>query len=279
MVLNQLQQDVEYGVGQRVAPAMFMPSRIMGKVDRRRGAMNYYDPKLLGFQTLQQAVQAMPAGGDVGIGKDYMQMLAQWIEDDFMIDWMKLPEHGGMTATEVNDRKQLRAVGLTGALGTIERELMGVLGDRTLAVMTEENMVGVPPEALQGVGVDWDYAGPLAMAQQQAMVDSVQRLFELNQMARAGAQDDFIDVVVFDEGLRLAANSLGLPPAIIETMEAVAQAKAQQAQQKQEQAEAQNAQTGAAAFQSGAQGLAALQGAATAGAANNIRSPQMQMAA
>lgn len=261
LVLNRLQQMVEKGVEVRVDPPMFAPNRLFGKpLDRRAGALNVYDEMGLGFQNLKDAIQYLPVGGDVGIGVDYMKMLEDRIGRVFLTDWMKLRDSGAVTAEEIIERRNLRIRALGAYVPNVDRDLMGVIGDRTLQVMLDEDQLPPPPEALRGVDVDWDYAGPLAVAQQQGQVESVSKMIDL--ATRASAVDpDVTSCLAIEEGLRAAAEGLAVPAGVMRSRADTANRRAAMEEARAADAQAQQLAQVGAAFRDGSQGAATLVGA------------------
>lgn len=255
MVLNALQADVEAGVALRVRPPMFAPARLFGKaVDRRAAALNIYEESALGFQNIKDAIQYMPVGGDVGIGTQYMEMLERRIEQAFGTDWMRLPDSGNRTATEINDRRDTRLRAMAALIPGVDRDLMGVCASRTLEVMVQEGQLPAPPEQLSSVEVDWDYAGPLAIAQQMGQADIFERLLGLAERV-AGIDSNEIAVLALGEGLRSTADALGAPNGLTRSREQTKAIQDANAQRAQEEHEAEMAAKGAAAVRDGAQGV------------------------
>lgn len=258
LVLNDLQGSVERGVAGRVEPAMFAPSRFLSKpLDRRRGAVNYYDESGLGFQNLKDAIQYLEMGGDVGIGVDYMKMLGEDLEDIFLLSQAKLRENGNVTAEEVIERRTLRIRGMIAYVPSVDRDLMGVTADRTLEAMVAEDQLPPPPDQLAGVEVDWDYAGPLAIAQQQGQVDSIRQLLVVAQQAMA-IDPESVDVLALDEGLRATAEAVAAPAGVQRSRVDVDERRAARRAQQQAEQEAQVAATSAAAARDGAQAVNSL---------------------
>ncbi|TCS14551.1 portal protein [Caulobacter sp. BK020] len=258
LVLNDLQGSVERGVAGRVEPAMFAPSRFLSKpLDRRRGAVNYYDESGLGFQNLKDAIQYLQQGGDVGIGVDYMKMLAADLEEVFLTDWMKLRENGNVTAEEIIERRNLRIRSMVAYVPSVDRDLMGVTADRTLEAMVAEDQLPSPPDQLSGVDVDWEYAGPLAIAQQQGQVDAIRQLLGVAQIA-ANMDPESVDVLALDEGLRAVAEAVAAPAGVLRSRQATDERRAARREAQQAEQEAQVAATTAAAARDGAQAVNSL---------------------
>lgn len=255
MVLNQLQGDVEYGVGRRVRPPMFAPARLFGKpVDMRNGSLTIYEESGLGFQNLKDAIQYMPSGGDTGVGAQFMEMLERRIEQAFGTDWMRLPDTGNRTATEINDRRDTRLRAMAALIPGVDRDLMGVCASRTLEVMVQEGQLPPPPEQLSEVDVDWDYAGPLAIAQQMGQADIFDRLLGLAERV-ANIDQGAIAVLALGEGLRATADALGAPNGFTRSRKEAEAIHAADLQRQQEAHEAEIAAKNAAALRDGAQGV------------------------
>jgi hypothetical protein len=257
-LLNNIQAAVERGVDLRVDPPLWMPVGLLdGPVDRRSGAVNSYDQVGLGFQSLRDAVQKMDVGGDVNVGVEYMRFLTGNIEQAFFVDWMRLRENGNMTATEVQERRDLRLRAMSAIVPAIDRDWMGPVADRTLAAMVAEDQISPPPEALEGVEVDWDYAGPLAVAQMQGQGEAIARL--LDQALKARELDPgSVAVVEVAEGLRSLAESWGVPPGALRSRAAVAEQRAAEAEASQRAQEAELTEQAARAARDGGQAVASL---------------------
>lgn len=258
MVLNSLQGSTERGVSLRNDPPLFAPAQLFGEpVDRRPGAVNIYDEAGLGFQNIKDAVQRLDIAGDVNVGVEYMRMLQQNIEQAFFTDWMRLRETGQMTAEEVRERRDMRLRAMSSFVPAVDRDLMGVAADRTLEAMVEELQLPDPPATLRGVEVDWDYAGPLAVMQQQGAAEAIGRVFEHAQLA-ATLDPASVSVLAVAEGLRAIAEGFGVPAGVLNSREDVAKERARQAQQQEDQQAAEQAALGAQALRDAGQGAASL---------------------
>ena len=261
MVLNALQQGVENAVELRNNPPLLMPQRLFAKpLDRRGGAANYYDASKLGFQNAPDAVMKLDIAGDVSVAATYLARLEQNVEQAFFTDWMRLRESGNMTAEEVRERRDLRLRGMSAFVPGVDRDLMGVTADRTLEVMDAEAQLERPPAQLSAVDVDWDYSGPLAIAQLKAQADGVLQTFEA--ALRAKDLDPSAPyVLAVEEGLRTVAEAYALGPEQTRSREEVAALRERDAQAQRLAQDAELANQAAQALQAGGQGIAALQGA------------------
>lgn len=266
-MLNAMMESVLRGAELRADPPLMAPLRLFSRaLQRKPGAVNYYQASQLGLQTAEQAVRALHVAGDVGIGVDLIKEMRQQIEYAFFIDWMRLRENGNMTATEVNERRDLRLRALSPIVGRTESDFMGPTSERTFEINAAAGHFGEPPEGLAGLDIAWAYTGPMALAQQQGQREAVLATVEL--VGRMGEFDPRARMV-FDaeEAVRVNGEAMGLAPAVLRTRMAVAQMADTQAQAESEVAAAQEAGQAAAALRDGAQGVASLAGAMGGGVA------------
>ena len=254
IALNRLQDMVEYSVGMQVAPPLFTPTRLFKKPSRDLGYFNYYDPKMLGFSSLKDLVQAMPTGGNPAIGVEWMEKLQAWVEEPFRTFIMQLRDAGNVTAEEVRYRKRMNMVGQTALLTSLGPDLMSVIGDRTLAIDKEENFVDAPPQSLDRAKIAWEFTGPLFIAQQENQVDAMERLVGMAQQAMS-VDPDSVAVLSLDEGLRVVAEGVAAPPTVLKSREKYYSILKQRAQDRQDAQDAQTAAMGAQAFRDASQGM------------------------
>ncbi len=257
-LLNAVMESVIRGAELRVDPPLMVPLRLFAQaIDRRRGAVNYYNAGQLGLQNADQAVRSLNVGGDVTLGVELVRELRLQLDAAFYVDWMRLRESAQMTATEVNDRRDMRLRGMSPIVGRIEADFMGPTADRTFEVNAGELHFGQIPETLAGLDIQWGYTGPMALAQLQAQRESITLSLAL---AEQVAKHDPAAARVIDaeEALRVFGDSVGLSPAVMRSREAVAKMREAQERQEQEAATAANDETMARALQAGAQGVANL---------------------
>lgn len=260
-VINALQQGTELAVALRNNPVLMKPARMFGKpLDRRPGAVNNYDQAGLGFSSARDAIQKLDLAGDANIGVEYMRGLANEVDEIFYIDWMRPNDGVQKTAEEIRDTRDLRVRAMTALIPAVDRDLIGVAADRTLAAMVEENQLPVPPPALRGAHVDWDYKGPLALLQLRGQAEAVEKLFAVTSQA-IGLDPAAGLVLMVSEGLRAVGESLGVPLGTLRSRSDEAEKRAAMQQQAADTASIKDVATGAGAFQQGAQGVATLAGA------------------
>lgn len=259
--LSVLQQGVENAVDLKVSPPTMMPRRMFGKpLDRRPGATNLYDSGQLGFMAAREAFQTLDIAGDVGVGQAYHDKLAQNVESAMLVDWMRLRETGNVTAEEIVERRNLRVGIMSAHVPGIDRDWMGVVGDRSAEIMMAEGDLGDPPPELSGARVDWDYAGPLARAQRQRQAEAFDRMFQRAMQARE-LDPSAPYVLNVMEGLRACAEAEGLPIGTLRPRGEVAALVEEEQARAEQAAQMEQMQQGATALRDGAQGMASLAGA------------------
>ncbi|HEV2530946.1 portal protein [Phenylobacterium sp.] len=260
MVLNHLQQGIENSASQKAEPALAVPARMFGKsLDRRPGAINSYNPAGLGLQRADQAILKLDFTGNPTEAIAFRKELINDIEIGYFTDWLRLREAGDMTAEEVNERRDLRLRGMSSIVANCEQP-MSVLGDRSLEALAAEGVLAPAPPSIAKADVDWEYAGPLAVAQLSGNVRSMLQL--LNAWALTSKADPAAGQTVdLEESLRVIADGLGTPASVLRSRAAVAQARAQQAQQQQDQHQAEIAAKAGQAVGAAGQGMAAVAGA------------------
>lgn len=266
IVLHNLTQMAENAVGLQADPPLMVPKRMFGKaIDRRMGAVNYYDNAGLSFQNAGQAIQRVNIAGNVEVAAAWLARLESNVEGGLLVDFVRLRESGNVTAEEIVERRRLRIGAMAGFVPEIDRDWMGKGADRTLDVMVAEGIVRNPPEQLSEVDVDWDYAGPLAQEQLRGQVDSFEMAARLALEVR-DLDQSAIYALNIEEGLRAVGEALALPPKAMRSRAEVAEMRARDEQAKILAENTQMAEMAGRALQSGGQGAANL---ATADAIQN----------
>lgn len=276
-MLNAIMEAVISGAEKIVDPPVIAALRMFGKpVDRRRGAVNYYQASQLGLQTAEQAVRPLVQAGDIKIGVELVREIRRQIDYTFYVDWMRLGENANMTATEVNDRRDMRLRGMASIVARVERDLMGPIAERTFEISVEDGLFADPPASVAGLDIGWSFTGPMAMAQLQQQRDAISLSVSLaKQIAELEAQGK-PGVLDTEEAQRIFGESTGLAPAVLKTRAAMAEIRAAQDAAEAQAAETQNTAGQAAALRDGAQGVNSLVQAMGAGGGGG---EQMAMAA
>jgi hypothetical protein len=114
MVLNHLQEAIENAASQKAVPPLAIPARMFGRVlDRRPGALNTYNAAGLGLARADQAIIKLDFTGDIGAAIELKRSLIDDIEMGYFVDWTRPRETGDQTATEVNDKRDVRLRGMS----------------------------------------------------------------------------------------------------------------------------------------------------------------------
>jgi hypothetical protein len=154
-----------------------------------------------------------------------------------------------MTATEVHVRVGLIRQLLGPIYGRLQAEYLAPMVERCFGLAYRAGLVGMAPDSLGGANLKVKYNNPLARAQKMEDVAASERLDQtLVTYASLGATVPAaaaaLDVIDFDEKLRITIDGLGVPlkatrdvDALAAFRQARAEAQAAAAQQaKQEQA-------------------------------------------
>ena len=259
MTLNHLQEAVENAASQKAQPTLAVPARMFGKtIDRRPGAMNAYNAVGLGLQRADQAILKLDFTGDPADatgahpGPDH-----HGDETGCFVDWLRMRESGDMTATEVNEWRDIRLRGMSSIVANME-EPTTLLGDRTMEIMIAEGEIPPgAPASVAGAMVDWEYAGPLQIAQLKGNVQTLLQI--MNARGLAMQQDpDSAQAIDLEACLRSLHEGLGAPMTTLRSAAWVDQQRQARAHAAQQQADAQKLATVAGAVKDGGGGVASL---------------------
>lgn len=222
-----------------VNPPMAAPSAaVTGVIDLLPNRVSYVDGLGAG-QALRPAVEINP--NVVTIFDQKIQRHELRIREAFFADlWLMLSEQTGtMTAREVQERREEKLLQLGTVLEALQDELLDPLIDRLFGIALRRGRIPPPPEELQGHALKVEYVSIMAQAQKLLSVTGIERIatFVGN---LAALKPEVLDKLDLDQLVDELADSLGVPPAIIRTDEAVealrqARAKAQQQQAAAEQ--------------------------------------------
>jgi hypothetical protein len=266
MVLNHLCEAIEDVASQRARPPLGAPARMFGKtLDRRAGALNSYNPSALGLQKAQDAIIKLDFTGDPTEAVALKKSLIEDIELGFFVDWLRLRENGDVTAEEIRERHDMRLRGMSSIVANLA-DPTSWMGDRAMDIMLEEGQIPPGPPSIAGADVEWEYAGPLQIAQ---LMGNVQGMLQLINARGLVAEQDpaAAQAIDLEACLRVIHDGLAAPTKTLVSVAAV-QARREAMQREQaEQAAASKAAAGAAAIKDAGAGAASIADAgASAGA-------------
>ena len=263
--LNHYHAGIENNLDLINEPPLMYLNGIFDKFSFDAGALTSVDPFAVGMASLKDAVLPVNVAGNVAPAMSYVDRMELRIGEFFFTDWMKLRENGNMTATEVNERRDLRIRSMSSLVPGLDRDMFGNEADRIMELKARRRLLPSPPPALANKFISWDYAGPLADAMRANQTDVLGKLFSLWQSLIEQAPQ-IADIIDIDSLVRTWADGQGVEPGILrskaDAARLTAAREAQAAQEKQQQA----LQTGATALRDSAQGIATLANAGNGGA-------------
>lgn len=233
------------------------PNVFGGRFDRRPGAFNPVNNNRLFGQDMRQVMGKIDLGGDASIG---VQLLDRWrssVEQAYFMDWLTLREGANITATEVNDRRDIRLRMLAPINARMEQEYFNPIVEDFFFAMLGARMFLPPPRSLASEEIGFTYSSPLALAQRGQYVDAIERTFATAKLAMEFDENAGL-VLRTDEMLRDAARLRGVSEKRLRSFEELEQMRQQRAEQQQQAHEAELAKAAGSAVQSGAQGVATL---------------------
>jgi hypothetical protein len=121
-------------------------------------------------------------------------------------------------------------------LERLQNEFLKPVNDRAFYIALNNNLLPLPPEALQGADIKVEYISNMAQMQKASTLTSIEQLRDYV-LSVAQADPSALDKWDADESIDKYADALGTPPSLVISDEKVAQKRqAQQQQQQQQQA-------------------------------------------
>ena len=193
-----------------------------------------------------------------------MDMVRSRIRNAFFADlWLMITnmERSGVTATEIDARREEKMLVLGPVLETLHHELLDPLIERVFSILSRAGMIPPAPDEMGDAPVQVEYTSILAQAQKAVATNSIEQLvgFAGNLIA---VDPSVINKVDFQQAVDEYSNALGAPRRIVRSDQDVQ--KIEDAQ-NQARAEAQQKQEAMQAMQIGAQSAKVLSEADTGG--------------
>jgi len=231
--LQQQQKRKAQAIDKMVNPPMTAPTSLRGKPSTViPGGTTYVDP-LQGGQGFSPAYTVTPRLGEM---QQDIAEVQERIQRGFFADLFAMminSDRRNITATEVAVRQEEKLVLLGPVLQRLNTELLDPLLDDVFAFALEANLLPEPPEALQGQDLRVEYVSLLAQAQQAVAASALERTMAFTGNLVA-VQQDVIDNIDFDEGIRQYAEILGNSPNLLVDKGAVKKKREERAQQQQQ---------------------------------------------
>jgi len=245
MSLNELMETTLEAGAKAIDPAILTTQRgLMSDMDLGRG----------GLTVLRDvdALKAFDTGSNWQANDLIFQRLVTSINRTFYVDQLELKESPAMTATEVQVRYELMQRLLGPTLGSIQRDYLDKLIERTFGILQREGMLPEPPASVGG-DIDIEYTGPMARSHRQAEAIATQKWIE-GLVQYASVDPEVLDVVDTEEMPIQMGITGGVPATMMRSKKEI-QAKRKERAEQQEQArememaqmEAQTNKTGAEA--------------------------------
>lgn len=148
---------------------------------------------------------------------------------------------------ELTQRNQERLLQLGPILLRLHREFLGGIITRTFNQAARAGILPPAPPQLQDVGLKIRYISTMALAQQSAETDSIERMFDFAGRIAGAGFEDILDTIDSDKAGEKYAKIIGFPADALRTPEAIAGIRQARAQAQQAQAMAEMANKGASA--------------------------------
>jgi hypothetical protein len=239
-------------------PPIYMPvGFLLKKVDRRPGAVNYYDATKAAMMR-NDPIKNMLQTGDAQLSVALLNIAHEKIDKAYFIDWMTLPDNIAETATAVRERQDLRTQGLSHMVSRQEVEALDPMVNHCFMGLAKLDWFDDPPQGLMDDDeMEFAYSTPLHLAQQRADVDAVNRMIATVQQLE-GIKPGSAQRLNVDEIIPYMASRFGMPNDLL-TDPAEAQAKDAEAENAAAETQGiQNLQIGASAAQQGAKAIETL---------------------
>jgi len=231
-VLNKATELELQAWAKHIDPPWFMEDDgVVGKVNLNPGkGTTVRDKDALWFYEFR---------GRPDIGRIKLEELRQGIKQSFFVDQLELPQSDRMTAEEIRTRVELMQRVLGPTLGRLETEFLNPLIQRVFSIMLRAGALGEIPQALSDrTEIDVQYTGPLARAERQSEISSIQRLVE-TLVPLAQVDPTILDILDTDAVARFVSEQLDVDDSVLRDEAALTEARQARAQQQQQQQQAQ----------------------------------------
>ena len=227
-VLNKIRELELRALNKAVDPPLIAPHQgIVGAFKLIPGAINYSrEPERIKFLPFEGRFDLTNLKGDE---------LKRGIRSMFMADQLVMPEKPNMTAQEVIELRDQFQRMLGPTVSRFESEVLMPLVLRTFGIGYRTGLFPPPPEILHGLtDIDVEFVGSLAKAQKLSDVTAITQWFGMLGQA-AQFSPDVIDLVNFEESLRILGDRLAVPGEALRSEEEIMQTRTMKAEQAEEQ--------------------------------------------
>lgn len=234
--IHELSKQYAIAVQKLVNPPVFLPVELKKKLNLNPGATNYYNGAMgnVGQPIFQQTSL------DLTHLQSKIQQIQQSIENQMYVRLFTvlMMQEQQRTATEVEAIKGEGLVLLSSIIGNIQEEKVVPIVLRTFTIAKKYGLLPQPPEEMVKVSgnlINVELSGPLAQSmrayhQTIGITKGMQAIAGVMQLNPESSIN-----IDFDELLRQAATSNGMPQTIIREVSEVKKIKKQVVQQQQQQ--------------------------------------------
>jgi hypothetical protein len=231
--LNQMGKTLLKAGHKAVDPPLLAPSdSFKSQVRTWPGGISYYDANALGSAGGRIPIQPLHSGANMPLGREMQNDVREQVWSAFFRNVLNLPTQGPqMTATEILERKEefIRVIGPV--FGRLEADYTGPLVERAFNILYRAGRFGLPPDALFGARLKFEYASPITKAQRMIEVAALGKTGQdLAQVAAVAPQ--IMDNFDHDKIAREVAEANGLPQDWLLSPARVAKTRAARAMQE-----------------------------------------------
>lgn len=157
--------------------------------------------------------------------------LTQGIRQTFYLDWLDLKESPAMTATEVHARRENQRRLMGPVVGRIQSDFLEPLIITAFETLGRAGMLPEQPEETVGKEMDIEYTGELARAQKADVAIGIEGWLTTI-TAVAEIKPNVLDIVNWDEAMKVLALQRGVPASLLVDEKEVEQIRMARAQQE-----------------------------------------------
>ena len=214
-------------------PALIAPNKgFILPLNQNPSAMNYRDEG-----TSAGDIEEMPHGGNIPITIEVIKMIQDNIEKAYFVPLFQALSNvtKTMTIPEIQRRISENMVLLGPTVGRFTQDVLDNIILRVFSILYEDGAIPPPPELIQNQELDIVYISPLAKAQRETEVYSIQS-FLGDVAAIAQYKPEALDLINEDSIVRSIGMIRGINPEMLNSEDAVAEFRQARAE-AQEQAE------------------------------------------
>lgn len=233
-------------------PPLIAPRRgFIAPLNGNPGKINYRDDK-----TPNDAITQFPVGSNPQYVFETIQATQQAIEKAFFVPLFQAISNitKQMTIPEVQRRVSENMVLLGPVVGRFTQEMLDPIVMRVFNILYSQGELPFPPQSIQGADLDIVYISPLARAQKESEIFSLQAFMQDVGLV-ATAKPDVLDKMNGDEMVDQIAKIRGINPEIIKSDSEVGQIRKARAEAQAAQAQAMAMSQGAETLKTGSEAV------------------------